>query len=113
MLAEHAANFGKFDTVNDGVLDDMQQRLDESIENERVDLDVRRLDLKDSLFALFRRGDANGTGKSRLERAKADEADLEKAFVDLGCDGTRLEGERLVGKEPLGKGDDLGQAVER
>src|SRR5437868_5213115 len=47
VLADHATNLGWFDTVDNGVSEQMDHRLDEGVKNQRVDLCVGRLDLED------------------------------------------------------------------
>ena len=46
VLTEHPTHLGRLDAVDNGVLDEVQQRLERRVENKCVDLGVGRLDVE-------------------------------------------------------------------
>src|SRR5258706_1994238 len=82
-LADQTPRVGQLDAVNDGVFEQVQQRLDEHVDDLGVDLNLAVLDLDYGFFVLVLAGHIYRTTETRFERAEFDHSNLKQFCLDV------------------------------
>src|SRR5690606_38799710 len=94
-LAEEAALIGRFDAVYDGISEQMEERFDESVDEQRVDLDIAVFDGKCGELSFFLTGYVDRAIQTCLKSSEPLHADTTQ-IIDQ-CTGDLVSVEKDLG----------------